>query len=195
MFLIEQTYEDVDGNKVSGTFYFHLSKEDAIMMIAEAESADGTTDIVKKFEGIVATNNPVLIINTFKDLILRAYGIRSEDGLRHIKSPKISEEFAQTDAYDRIFFKLVTEAEFASNFVNQCFPADMLAELKTQQDLARKLTTRPVEDVPLPEEIAQSRNSDVVLSEPESESIYMETEPEKMTYEELVAYTRANMNK
>ena len=61
----------------------------------------------------------------FKDLVLKAYGVKSDDGRRFIKSKELSEEFAQTEAYSQIFMELATDADAAAKFVNGIIPADL----------------------------------------------------------------------
>jgi hypothetical protein len=54
----------------------------------------------------------------FKDIILKSYGIKSDDGKRFIKSPAISEEFSQTEAYSELMVELIGNEKAASEFVN-----------------------------------------------------------------------------
>ena len=56
--------------------------------------------------------------------MLKAYGKKSDDGRRFIKTPEISEEFAQTEAYSDLFMLLATNAEEAAKFVNGIVPQD-----------------------------------------------------------------------
>ena len=63
------------------------------------------------------------IIEVFKDLILRSYGEKSDDGKRFIKNKEITEAFTQTEAYSMLFMKLATDEKEASDFVNGILPA------------------------------------------------------------------------
>ena len=74
---------------------------------------------------VVAAQDAPSIIKIFKDLVLKAYGEKSADGKRFIKSKEISEAFSQTEAYSIIFMKLATDADAAAKFVNGIVPADM----------------------------------------------------------------------
>ena len=64
-----------------------------------------------------------------KDLILKAYGEKSLDGKRFIKSPEISVAFSQTEAYSKFFMELVTDPDAAAAFVNGIAPASATASL------------------------------------------------------------------
>ena len=54
--------------------------------------------------------------------MLKAYGQKSADGRRFIKSPELANEFAQTEAYSQLFMELATDADAASKFVNGIVP-------------------------------------------------------------------------
>ncbi|MCC8097999.1 MAG: hypothetical protein LIO44_05490, partial [Eubacterium sp.] len=57
-----------------------------------------------------------------KEIILKAYGEKSDDGRRYIKSDELSETFSQTNAYSELFIELSTDAEAAAAFVNGIIP-------------------------------------------------------------------------
>ena len=61
----------------------------------------------------------------FKDLVLKAYGVKSDDGRRFIKSKELSDEFSQTEAYSQIFMELATDDKAAAAFINGIVPADL----------------------------------------------------------------------
>ena len=58
----------------------------------------------------------------FKDLVLAAYGEKSPDGKRFIKSEELREAFSQTEAYSELFMELAMNAEAASAFINGIMP-------------------------------------------------------------------------
>ena len=62
------------------------------------------------------------IIAEFKNIILSAYGKRSDDGKRFIKNQQIREEFESTEAYSTLFMELVTDADKAAEFINGIVP-------------------------------------------------------------------------
>ena len=73
-------------------------------------------------ERIVAEQDSKKIIENFKMIILKAYGQKSPDGRRFIKSEEISEEFAQTNAFNDLAVELYTNAEAAAAFMNSIIP-------------------------------------------------------------------------
>ena len=72
---------------------------------------------------IVAAQDAPAIISIFKKLVLKAYGVKSPDGKRFIKSEELSTEFSQTEAYSQLFMELATNADEASKFVNGIVPS------------------------------------------------------------------------
>lgn len=113
------TYVDYNGNERTEDFYFNLSKAEVTEM--EMSTSGGLAEMIQR---IVAAQDAPAIIKVFKDLILKAYGVKSPDGKRFEKSEKIATEFAQTEAYSQLFMELATDAAAASAFINGVVPAD-----------------------------------------------------------------------
>lgn len=114
------TYVDYNGAQRTEDFYFNLSKAEIMEM--EMSTTGGLAETIQK---IVAAQDAPAIIKIFKDLVLKAYGEKSPDGKRFIKSEEISTAFAQTEAYSQLFMELAMDANAAAEFVNGIVPADM----------------------------------------------------------------------
>ncbi len=111
------TYEDYDGNKRTEDFYFNLSKAEVLEM--EMGISGGMTQMLNR---IIAEQDSEKIIKTFKEIILKAYGEKSPDGKRFIKSEELSTAFSQTEAFSQLFMELATDADAAAKFVNGIIP-------------------------------------------------------------------------
>lgn len=114
------TYTDYNGLQRTEDFYFNLTKAEVMEM--EMSTVGGMAEMIQK---IVAAQDVPSIIKIFKDLILKAYGEKSADGKRFIKSDELSSNFAQTEAYSQLFMELATDAEAAAAFVNGIVPSDI----------------------------------------------------------------------
>jgi hypothetical protein len=114
------TYTDYNGSERKEDFYFNLTK--AELMEMEMSTNGGLAEMIQR---IVAAQDAPAIIKIFKDLVLKAYGQKSPDGKRFIKSKEISDEFSQTEAYSQLFIELATDAEAAANFVNGVVPSGL----------------------------------------------------------------------
>ena len=117
------TYTDYNGNERKEDFYFNLSKAEVMEM--EMSTSGGLAQMINK---IIETQDSPAIIKIFKDLILKAYGEKSPDGKRFIKSAELSEAFAQTEAYSNLFMELATDADAAAKFVNGITPVEIPAD-------------------------------------------------------------------
>ena len=118
--MLKKTFTYIDYNGVERTedHYFNLSK--AELMEMELSTTGGLAEMINK---IVAAQDAPAIVKVFKELVLKAYGQKSADGRRFIKSKELADEFAQTEAYSQLFMELATDADAASKFVNGIVPA------------------------------------------------------------------------
>lgn len=112
------TYTDYNGLERTEDFYFNLTKAEIMEM--ELSTTGGLSEMISR---IVAAKDAPAIIKVFKDLILKAYGQKSADGKRFVKSQEMCDEFAQTEAYSILFMRLATDADAAAKFVNRIVPA------------------------------------------------------------------------
>lgn len=122
------TYTDYDGNERTEDFYFNFSKAELLEM--ELSFNGGLTKVIEK---LVAEQDMKRIIEIFKDLVLKAYGEKSLDGKRFVKTSELRDSFEQTEAYSQLFMELATNADAASLFVNGIVPKDL--EQKVPQQL------------------------------------------------------------
>ena len=114
------TYPDYNGEEIKEDFYFNLTKAEILEMQLEKEGG-----LAEKIQAIVDSKNVPELIKIFKELILRSYGKKSDDGKRFIKSPELSREFTQTEAYSELFMELATDSDAASAFINGIIPANL----------------------------------------------------------------------
>lgn len=114
----EITYTDYDGVSRTETFYFNLNKAELMELNLSIEGG-----LEKKIKDIVAAKDIPAIAAAFKEILLKAYGVKSPDGRRFIKSPELSKEFTETEAYSELFIELLSSAENAAKFIEQIIPA------------------------------------------------------------------------
>ena len=113
-------YTDFNGLEREEEFMFNLTEAEITEM--ELTTDGGLSDSIKK---IIAAQDTPQIIKVFKMLLLKSYGEKSADGRRFVKSEKLSEEFAQTNAYSQLFMKLATDDKAAVAFINGIMPDSM----------------------------------------------------------------------
>lgn len=113
------TYTDYNGHQRTEDFYFNLNKAELVEL--ELSASGGLTVMMDRI--IAAEDNPTLF-KIFKDLVLKAYGIKSDDGRKFIKNQEVRDDFAQTEAYSVLVMELVSDAEKAAEFFNAIIPQD-----------------------------------------------------------------------
>lgn len=112
------TYIDYNGNERTEDFYFNLTKAEIMEM--HLSTNGGLDAMIKR---IVDSQDAPSIIRIFKDIILKAYGEKTDDGKRFMKSKEIADAFSQTEAYSQLFMELATDADAASKFIKGIVPA------------------------------------------------------------------------
>lgn len=118
------TYTDYNGTERKEDFYFNLTKAEIMEM--EMSTQGGLAEMIQR---IVAAQDQPAIIKIFKELVIKAYGVKSPDGKRFIKNAQVVDEFVQTEAFSQMFMKLATDADAAAKFVNGVVPADMAKQI------------------------------------------------------------------
>ena len=123
------TYKDFNGNEVTEDFYFNLTKAEVAEMEVSASSLDSDGKISggmqKMLNDVVNSGSGARIIEVFKDILAKSYGVKSEDGKRFIKSPELFKEFTETAAYSDFFVELLSEPDAAANFIQAIMPVEV----------------------------------------------------------------------
>lgn len=121
------TYTDYNGVERKEDHYFNLTK--AELMEMELGTTGGYAEMIQR---IVDAQDGPAILKVFKEIIFKAYGQKSADGKRFIKSEELSKEFSESEAYSELFMELITDTEAAAAFVNGIIPVDAAEQLKNQ---------------------------------------------------------------
>lgn len=124
------TYTDYNGVERTEDFYFNLTKSEVMEM--EMTTTGGLAEKITK---VISTKDAKSIITIFKDLILKAYGEKSEDGKRFMKNDEIKTAFSETEAYSILFMELATDANAAANFVNGIVPVSQQPSLAQNSNI------------------------------------------------------------
>lgn len=120
-------YEDFNGVEVVEPFYFNLTRSEIVTL--EVEETEGLRAMLQK---MIDSQDNKNIWAKFKEIILLAYGEKSEDGKRFVKNDEIRENFSQTAAFDALLTELISNEEAASVFIIGIMPKDLAA--KVDQD-------------------------------------------------------------
>ena len=131
------TYTDFDGIERTEDFYFNLTQ--AELMEMELGTDGGLTKLIEK---IINEKDSKRIIETFKTIILKAYGEKTLDG-RHIKNDEVRDKFISKQAYSDLFMKLATDAEAGAKFIEGITPkAPDVNDHKQKESVAKLELTK-----------------------------------------------------
>lgn len=124
------TYTDYNGLERTEDFYFNLSRAELVMM--ETSVAGG---MMQRLEKIAKTQDAVAVMEVFRDIIHRAYGEKSDDGKRFVKSDELATAFEQTEAYSELIMEMINDPlNVAAKFIRDIMPGDLAAELQKSMD-------------------------------------------------------------
>lgn len=118
----EITYIDYNGQERTEKYQFNFTKAELTEM--ELSVNGGLSAMMER---IKETDDRPELMRIFKELILKAYGVKSADGKRFVKSDELRTEFSQTEAYSELYMELVTNTESAITFFNGLIPNDIKA--------------------------------------------------------------------
>jgi hypothetical protein len=122
------TYTDYDGNERTEDFYFNLSKAELLKM--ELSASGGLEKFCQK---IIAEHDNKKMVEFWEELILKAYGEKTLDGKRFMKSQEITDAFTQTEAYSELFMELAGDANKAADFIKGVIPASIAKEIDAEK--------------------------------------------------------------
>lgn len=118
MYCKKITFTDFDGNVRTEEHYFNLTEAEIIEWLST--NAEYTLD--KVIENMSKKMNVKGILEATRELIYRAYGEKSLDGRRFIKTPEVKANFMETNAYSVLFMELATDAQKCADFFNSIIP-------------------------------------------------------------------------
>lgn len=120
------TYTDYNGVERTENFMFNFNKAELLKM--DLFTVGGLRQMVER---IVSTQDIPSLMKLFDEFILKAYGEKSADGKRFVKSEELSKAFSETEAYSTLFMSFFDEngAEEASKFLRAVIPADIMAQV------------------------------------------------------------------
>lgn len=125
-------YEDFDGNEREEDFYFNLTE--AELLDWELSSEGGLDALIDR---VIKTKNIPVLMDIFKDVISRSYGVKSLDGKKFEKSPEILSDFRATNAYSWLFMKMAADADFALEFIRNIVPGKIRSKMDEDSNVTK----------------------------------------------------------
>ena len=159
MFRKTMKFDDLNGDPVEHTFYFNYNKKEVAELlefgyISQFPPADGAereplevqlTKLTTPTEesGLSEYQNVRQAYEIFQDLVLNAYGEKGADNVTFVKNARTREYFQSHVAYVEMIFEFIADTKLATDFIEACLPAKMVAAAKEemQKENAGKLSS------------------------------------------------------
>lgn len=133
MYIRTIKYTDFKGNEIEEEFCFHIGKGEVL----DLEKESGTS-LSKMLINLKTDHSGAKIIDLCKTIIMRSYGVLSDDGKHFWKKPEYLQDFLYSAAYDQLLVDLLEDPSEALNFL-----ASILPLTNEQKEQIRK----PIADV------------------------------------------------
>lgn len=183
------TWIDMDDRSHTEAFYFNFTKFEIVELQVSRKGG-----FAESLEYLAKGDDKKEELAVIKEILLKAYGRRSEDSREFVKDPAHAEAFSHTEAFSNLFMELFTNPDKANAFFAQLMPADMRAEaeqLRTQreagfrpptsdyqkkQEAPKEIQDQPnIEIIPAPEHHPKMSLDSFNALAPEDQKRYIET--------------------
>lgn len=121
MFKLEIEYKDYNDNDIKETVLFHFTQDEMLQFIKNNRSR-----LRGEMSKAIAEEDYIGAYQFVRELVLDAYGEKSEDGLRFIKNDDTRLNLTQTPRLDAVIEKVFTSEESGRAFVQAILPPKMV---------------------------------------------------------------------
>lgn len=139
--MIEKTikYNDLRGDEVEDTFYFNLTKAEAMEIAFEDFEGLKFSEVLKSIQ---ETEDARIVLSVFKTVLRQAVGIKQETprGEILVKPDWLKVWFTATDAYSELLEEMLTDPDYAAKFICGILPKELQKEFNPTnlQDLSKE---------------------------------------------------------
>lgn len=137
-------FTDLNGIEKIQTLYFKLSEEEIFSWELEEEKG-----LQARLEEARDAKDLRTLAEFVKTLLSKSVGIKSDDGVRFIKSPQITQNFFDSVFFSDFFFGLfLDDGKRAQKFINTIMPPDLVRRAAAQsqgQDVSKMPEPTPKE--------------------------------------------------
>lgn len=119
MLIKKVKYVDYNGNNQEDTLYFNMTKAEVAAMQVRMDGK-----YIDYLQDLVAQRRIERLFNFFHNLVLDAYGEKSADGKRFVKTPDMRKAFEDSIAFSEVLTELMTDKGDVAAFVRAILPPD-----------------------------------------------------------------------
>lgn len=125
------TYENFDGDEVTGDFFFNMTKAELVEFTASLPG----NDIEAYLTQLAVSNDKAAMLRFLKDLIARSYGKRVGDDFT--KHEEFTNSFLVSEAYSELLFSMAENLDTAIAFFNGIMPKSLMKQI-SQEEVKQK---------------------------------------------------------
>lgn len=112
-------YTDFNGDEREEEVFFHLTRSEAVEL-----SMAYPGGLAKYVQRTSDDRNGAAMVKFVQDIILKAYGEKSDDGRRFIKSKERAEAFKDTPMFDQLFMEISFDDRKMQEFIEGITPTE-----------------------------------------------------------------------
>lgn len=127
------TYTNFADETVTEDFYFNLTEtEIAELELDRMVIKNGTASggLLEALQNVTSNGSGREIMDLFRTVIRKSYGIRSTDGRKFYKTEDAWEDFVAEGAYSALFSDVMNKPDEASSFINGIMPAKLRSQVQ-----------------------------------------------------------------
>lgn len=126
-------YVDYFGDDREVKAYFHLNASELTDFLFDIGGKTGNYE--DAIRSIIESEDRQYVVNMIKQIILKSYGIRSDDGQEFLKEDPITcvqhyKKFMQSAAFEQLYTELYSDESVLSEFISGVLPADMQKDVQ-----------------------------------------------------------------
>lgn len=193
MYVHNITFYDLNGTQRNEDLHFNLNTIELTRLSAKL---GGGQDLNEYITAAQNSGDSIKIINTLADIVLQAYGKKSEDGRRFIKNEQIREEFESSVMFAEFLEQLMLDDKLAIEFTTKTFESKVVNQalanaggITTGTITAEDINSGPVNNQP-----AQSVEAALELASQQVQNVVPIDTNRTYTHEEMMAIIN-NSNK
>lgn len=131
MFKKTVKYTDYNGNPQSKDLYFNINVSEGLELLKRYPGIK--KDYKKYIDSLVKNNDSAKMIEFIKDMMVTAYGVKSDDGQRFVKNAEIRNKFVESIAFAEMFEDIITNEKLASDFGQNVISKHTMDRINSQK--------------------------------------------------------------
>lgn len=117
----EISYTDYNGEKQTDVCYFNMNKAELGRMQVKMDGK-----YLDYLKSLIEKKRIEALYDFFYNLVLDAYGEKSDDGKRFVKNASMRSDFENSVAFSEILIDIIGDADKMASFTRSILPADMV---------------------------------------------------------------------